>query len=73
MSVKKILEICCTNNNCKVWFQSPFFNGYSYVVNESAFKGLKPQCQICGSMVTVTKDNIRYRMVNNDIMFNKTS
>jgi len=73
MSVKKVLEIGCTNRNCNVWFQSPFFNGYAHSVNESAFRGLKPQCPTCGRMIIVTKENIRYRMINDDIMFNKTS
>lgn len=61
---EKILELCCTNNNCKTWFRSPFSFGNLDVFNVSAFKGLQAQCPSCGYMVTGSKDNYRISTIN---------
>lgn len=63
MPENKILEICCTNSNCKRWFPSPFFNQNLTNFNVNGLKGLKSQCPTCGSIVTASKNNVRIRSI----------
>ncbi|WP_141432305.1 hypothetical protein [Bacillus sp. 03113] len=73
MSENKVLELCCTNPNCKKWFRSPFFHGYLNTFDVNALKGLKAQCPVCGRMVTGTPKNVRIRTIYDDHRMNKTS
>lgn len=66
------LEICCTNPNCKTWFQSPYFYGQLDTFNASALKGLKAQCPSCGKIVSGTNKNTRIVEMN-DFPINKSS
>ncbi len=69
----KVLEIQCTNPNCKRWFKSPFTHGNLDGFNVNAFKGLKAQCPTCGKMVAGTKKNVRVRLFDDHSQFNKIS
>ncbi|MED4402648.1 hypothetical protein [Metabacillus fastidiosus] len=66
MPKNKVLEICCTNPNCKKWFRSPFFNYNLDNFNANGLKGLRSQCPTCGNMITASKKNIRIRSLIND-------
>ncbi|GIN84315.1 hypothetical protein J6TS2_07010 [Heyndrickxia sporothermodurans] len=73
MAMNKVLELRCTNPNCKVWFKSPFTHGNLDGFNVNAFKGLKAQCTTCGTMVTGTIKNVRIRTIDDKYRFDKTS
>ncbi|WP_066229527.1 hypothetical protein [Heyndrickxia sporothermodurans] len=73
MHTNKVLEIRCTNPNCKTWFPSPFTHGNLNGFNVNVFIGLKAQCLICGKMVSGTIKNVRIRTVSDNLRFDKTS
>lgn len=73
MATNKVLELRCTNPNCKIWFPSPFTHGNLDGFNVNAFKGLKAQCPTCGKMVSGTMKNVRIRVIEDNYRMNKTS
>jgi hypothetical protein len=73
MTTNKILEICCTNPNCKTWFRSPFSFGNINAFDVNAFKGLQSQCPTCGNMVSGSKENIRILTIDGHWRYNKSS
>ncbi|MGE8205758.1 hypothetical protein ACQKP0_14470 [Heyndrickxia sp. NPDC080065] len=73
MKTNKVLELRCTNPNCKTWFQSPFFQGNVDHFDVNAFKGLKSQCPLCGKMVQGSIKNVRIRPVGDNDRFGKIS
>jgi hypothetical protein len=72
MSKIKIIEVRCSNPECKHWFRSPVGFDSTESFDSAILYGNKVYCPDCKTMTICHKENIRIRAEDGGFMENET-